>query len=115
VNSPFWKADIQLEFLINDRCVTHSRSGLLRTPPAALAEYRPSVTSRQPAASGRVQSFAADESGHSGGVPLNVGNLHDTGHSAEATPPAALAEDATVVNQAMAGRSLARAVSQYSP
>jgi hypothetical protein len=28
---------------------------------------------------------------------LNVGNLRDTGHSAEATPPAAKAEQETVV------------------
>ena len=44
---------------------------------------------------GRVLSLAADESGHSGGLPLNVGNLRDTGHSVEATPPAAMAEHET--------------------
>jgi hypothetical protein len=36
---------IQLELLFNDRCEAHSRPGLLRTPPAALAEY-PTITSR---------------------------------------------------------------------
>ena len=41
---------------------------------------------------GRVPSFAANESGHSAAYSLNVGNLRDTGHSAEATPPAAMAE-----------------------
>jgi len=41
---------------------------------------------------GRVPSFSADESSHSAACFLNVGNLRDTGHSAEATPPAALAE-----------------------
>ncbi len=38
-------------------------------------------------------SFSADESSHSAAYFLNVGNLRDTGHSAEATPPAAMAED----------------------
>jgi hypothetical protein len=30
---------------------------------------------------------------HSVAYSLNVGNLRDTGHSAEATPPAAMADD----------------------
>jgi len=38
VNSSFWKAAIQLEFLINDWCAAHSRHDLLITPPAAMAE-----------------------------------------------------------------------------
>jgi hypothetical protein len=45
---------------------------------------------------GRVPSFATDESSHSAAYPLNVGNLRDTGHPAEATPPAAMAEDLPV-------------------
>ena len=49
----------------------------------------------RPAALGRLPSFAADESGHSAAYSLNVGNLRDTGHSDGATPPAAMAEDAT--------------------
>jgi len=40
-----------------------------------------------------VPSFSADESSHSAAYFLNVGNLRDTGHSAEATPPAAMAEE----------------------
>jgi hypothetical protein len=59
---------------------------------------------------GRLPSFAADESGHSAAYPLNVGNLRDTGHSVGATPPAAMAEDATVGTPAMAGRSSASTV-----
>jgi hypothetical protein len=46
-------------------------------------------------------SRAADESSHSAAYSLNVGNLRDTGHSAEAMPPAAMAEDATVDDPAM--------------
>jgi hypothetical protein len=30
---------------------------------------------------------------------LNVGNLRDTGHSAEATPPAAMADDLPVISE----------------
>jgi hypothetical protein len=41
---------------------------------------------------GREPSPAVDESGHSRSQRFNVGNLRDTGHSAEATPPAAMAE-----------------------
>lgn len=38
-------------------------------------------------------SLSADESGHSAAYSLSVGNRRDTGHSAEAMPPAALADD----------------------
>jgi hypothetical protein len=41
---------------------------------------------------GRVPSFATDENSHSAAYSLNVGNLRDTSHSAEAKPPAASAE-----------------------
>jgi hypothetical protein len=44
------------------------------------------------AATGRVLSFAVDESSHSAAYSLNVGNLRDTGHSDEATSPAAMAD-----------------------
>lgn len=44
---------------------------------------------------GRVLSPAVDESGHSRSQRFNVGNLRDTGHSAEAPPPAAMAEQET--------------------
>lgn len=43
-------------------------------------------------ATGRLPSFAPDESGHSAAYSLNVGNLRDTGHSVGATPPAAMAD-----------------------
>jgi len=39
--------------------------------------------------------YSAAESSHSAAYSLNVGNLRDTGHSAEATPPAAMAEQET--------------------
>lgn len=38
VNSPFWKAAIQLEFLINVWCAANIRPNMLRRPTAALAE-----------------------------------------------------------------------------
>jgi hypothetical protein len=41
---------------------------------------------------GSVPSFAAGESSHLAAYSLNVGNLRNTGHSAEVTPPAAKAE-----------------------
>lgn len=44
-------------------------------------------------ATGREPSPAVDESGHSRSQRFNVGNLRDTGHSVEATPPAAKAEE----------------------
>jgi hypothetical protein len=47
-----------------------------------------------------VTSFAADESGHSAAYSLNVGNLRNTGHSAEAMPPAAMAEFRTLADLA---------------
>ncbi len=40
----------------------------------------------------RVPSQAVDENGQSWSVCVNVGNLRDTGHSAEPTPPAAMAD-----------------------
>lgn len=48
------------------------------------------------AATGRVLSFAVDESSHSAAYSLNVGNLRDTGHSDEATSPAAMADNLSV-------------------
>lgn len=45
---------------------------------------------------GRLPSFAAGDSSHSAAYSLNVGNLHDTGLSAEATPPAASADNQPV-------------------
>ena len=45
----------------------------------------------------RVPSQAVDENGQSWSVCVNVGNLRDTGHSAEPTPPAAMADDLTAM------------------
>lgn len=41
---------------------------------------------------GTKYSIAGERSGPSGGIPLNVSNLRDTGHSPEPAPPAAMAE-----------------------
>jgi hypothetical protein len=58
---------------------------------------------------GREPSPAVDESGHSRSQRFNVGNLRDTGHSAEATPPTAMAEEETTAQQSLYFRS------QYFP
>ena len=42
-------------------------------------------------------SFATDESSHSASYTLNVGNLRDTGHLSEVTPPTAMADDLPVM------------------
>ena len=53
---------------------------------------------------GWVPSFAANERGRSAAYSLNVGNLCDTGHTAEATPAAATAETGVI---AVVGSGLA--------
>lgn len=54
-----------------------------------------SFSNRPASALGRMSSFATAESSYSASYSLNVGNLRDTGHSVEATPPAAMADEAT--------------------
>lgn len=54
-----------------------------------------SFSNRPASALGRMSSFATAESSYSASYFLNVGNLRDTGHSAEAAPPAAMADEAT--------------------
>jgi hypothetical protein len=55
------------------------------------------------AATGRLPSFSDDESSHSAAYSLNVGNLRDTGHLAEATPAAAMAEQQTASTTGRSG------------
>lgn len=54
---------------------------------------------------GRVPSPSVDESGHSRSQRFNVGNLRDTGHLAEATPPAAMADKQPLGGDRLNGRN----------
>jgi len=63
-----------------------------RFPMPALGREPPVRLPKPMTATGRT----ADGS-HSVAYSLNVGNLHNTGHLAEATPPAAMADDLPVM------------------
>lgn len=63
-----------------------------RRRTSAIAAKRPWWSHRRGTASGGVLSEVADEGCRLGPVTINDSNLHDTGHSIELTPAAAMAE-----------------------